>query len=371
MMKFIFFISLGFAFCLAPAVDAAEIFTSGQNIRALGMGGVRLSTGDEATVILWNPAGLSFSNGMRLDIFDINLGVNGLQNMEAIQDMQNRDGLDKLTPLYGKPIWLGLNGYTAVSLPHFGFALFNEGSADITVNNPTFPEMNVRYFNDYGYALGGAYNFGGLSFGAAVKRITRSGGYNTIGADLLENFDPESLRSAFEDEGVGYALDGGLMFKAPAPMSPTFSLAWQNIGRTEFTKTKGLRAPDGIRDNVTAGMSLYGDVGLAALGLGVEYRHINLPGEQLGKKIHLGAELSLLMLDLRAGFYQGYTTYGFGLDMFLFQIDAAMYSVERGAYPGQSPDQRIQIGISANLGFDPNFNLISIGRKGRKLKQRR
>lgn len=352
--------------------SSAELISYGQNIRAHGMGGVRVASGYEATVLLWNPAALNYSKGLRLDLFGLGMGTNGVQNASAYSNLGTISDLNDLGPLYGKPLWTGLNGYAALSVPNVGFAVFNEGYLDLEFNNPAFPEMNVKYYNDYGYSMGAALPLGaGASIGVAVKRITRSGGVRSVGADLLNGFDSSTVAAMFTDEGVGYGLDAGFMFKAPVPFSPTFSLAWQNIGRTEFQLTKGTVTPDGIRDNLTMGMTVNGDVGVAGMAAGVEYRHIGLQGEQLGKKLHMGAEVSLLNMDFRAGFYQGYTTYGFGLDLFLFQIDASAYTVERGAYPGQTPDNRLELGISASFGFDPNFNLISLGGKNRNLKQRR
>ena len=35
----------------------------------------------------------------------------------------------------------------------------------------------------------------------------------------------------------------------------------------------------------------------------------------------MGAEVSIAMFDLRAGFYQGYTTYGLGMDLWLLKFD--------------------------------------------------
>lgn len=351
--------------------EAAELGAYGQNLRSLGMGGVRVANGEQASVILWNPAGLAFNKGLRVDLFDFGGGTNSYQNFQTLQEMGTIQDLSDLDPLYGKPIWAGLNGYAAVSLANFGFAVFNEGFADIQVNNPIFPEMQVKYFNDYGYAIGGAFETGGLSFGIAGKRISRTGGYQTIGADLLDDLDTSQLISTFTDEGVGYGLDLGLMYKAPTPLNPTLSLAWQNVGQTELQLSRGSVVPDGIRDNLTLGASVSTDLGLAGFAAGAEVRHLTNSKEQLGKKIHLGAELSLLNVDVRAGLYQGYPSYGVGFDLFLFQVDAAMYSVERGAYPGQTPDQRIHVGLSASFGFDPDFNLISIGGKNRRLKQRR
>jgi hypothetical protein len=92
---------------------------------------------------------------------------------------------------------------------------------------------------------------------------------------------------------------------------------------------------------------------------------------QAGKKIHLGTELSLPIIDLRAGINQGYMTYGIGINLLVFRIDAATYTEELGAYTGQSGQNRWLIGLSMDMSFDANFTLSDNDGKKRKLKRRR
>ena len=156
------------------------------------------------------------------------------------------------------------------------------------------------------------------------------------------------------------------------PLNPTLAFAWTDVGKTEFTKIGGVAAPPGIKDVQTASLTFDADSVLAGFAAGIEYRHMSDSSEQFGKKIHVGAELDLPLLTLRGGFYQGYTTYGIALDFWLVQFDLASYTVETGAYPGQTGDGRVQVGLSMNLGFDPSFNLVQInGGSGRGVKKRR
>ncbi|NLB35584.1 MAG: hypothetical protein GX817_07255, partial [Elusimicrobia bacterium] len=64
-------------------------------------------------------------------------------------------------------------------------------------------------------------------------------------------------------------------------------------------------------------------------------------------KLHLGAEYSPhKAMALRAGLYQGYPTFGFGLLKFL---NYAYYTRELGHYPGQIPETMHMLSLS--LGF--------------------
>lgn len=336
------------------------------------MGGVYTFTKDDAGVIFHNPAGLGKISGVNFTIFDLNMGINGLQIYNDVKDIGPINGLSSMSGLYGKNIWVGADGYSAIAMPYFGVAAFDNGFAALRLDNPTYPNLGMDFINQYGFEMGGAVPIGPMAyFGLNIKRLVRKGGHQDIGPILLTSITNSSLASQFENEGIGYGMDAGLLIAPPVLFNPNISISWQDVGSTAFVKSAGTDAPDRIKDNLTFGTTISGDVPGLGFATGLEYRHITDSNEPLGKKLHLGVELSLLLFDIRAGFYQGYTTYGVGLDLLFMQLDAAMYTVEKGAYPGQTPDQRIQLSMSMDLGFDPNFSLTNAGGKKRKLKQRR
>jgi hypothetical protein len=73
----------------------------------------------------------------------------------------------------------------------------------------------------------------------------------------------------------------------------------------------------------------------------------------MAKKVSVGAELELLVFNLRAGLNQGYIAAGFGMDFGLFKFDVATYGVELGVYAGQQQDRRYMAQMSMELDFDP------------------
>jgi hypothetical protein len=335
------------------------------------MGGVYTFTDDDPAVIFYNPAGLSNIKGINWRIFDLNLGINGLQIANDLSAIGTINGLSSLNSLYGKNIWVGTDGYSSIVMPYFGFAVLDNGFASLRLDNPIFPNLGIDFYNNYGFEVGGSVPLGFGSLGLAVKRLVRKGGHQDIGPSLLTSISNSTLQSQFANEGIGYGMDAGLLIAPPAPLNPVVSISWLDVGSTAFVKSAGTDAPERIKDNVVLNTSISSSLPGLGFATGLEYRHITDQGEPLGKKLHLGVELTLLNLDVRAGFYQGYTTYGVGVDLLLFQLDAAMYTVEKGAYPGQTPDQRIEVSLSMDLGFDPNFKLTDAGGKKRKLKQRR
>lgn len=355
--------------------QAAEYVEYNQSTRQLGMGGVYVFDGS-ASSFLQNPAYTCFTRGMNWTVANLGLGA----SIQAYNDYRagtttpsSISGLSSLTPYYGKNLWLGIGAHTVFTFPCFGFAAYNSGYIGLAMHTPPFPNLDMIFINDYGYLIGGALPLGpNLALGVTPKRITRLGGNQQLGTSTLVNATQSSLQSSFTNEGTGYGADVGLVSRfEDIAFSPTVSVGWKDVGSTAFIKSKGIDAPERQKDNLVIGTTFDGSIPLFGIAGGFEYRHVTDQGEPFAKKIHMGLEMSIAMFDVRAGFYQGYYTYGAGVDLALFKLDAALYTIERGAYAGQTPDQRVQISLEFDLGFDPNFKLLELGGRKRKLKQRR
>ncbi len=358
---------------------SAEFYEQFQNTRQLGMGGVYVFHEHDGSSFLQNPAYTCFVKGFNWSIAGADIGVGDLTNYEfmkaKIESGDTPTGAT-LSEYFGKAIYIKNGLYTSLSMPCFGFGIYNNVTASFLVENPAYPTINTFYRTDMGIVLGGGVRLGeNFSLGLDVKRIQRKGGPATFGPESISLLDEpdgfKNLISSVENGGQAYGIDAGLVARVPAPFNPTVSLSWKDVGSTAFTKTSGTTAPDRQKDNLTLGMTFEQSLLLMGVAGGIEYRHITDNNEQFGKKLHLGAEVSLFMFDLRAGLHQGYTTYGVGMDLWLLQFEAALYSAEKGAYPGQTPEQRAQIGLLIDMQFDANFNLVDTSGKRRRLKQRR
>lgn len=370
-----------FSFFVFNSAQAVEFFEPFQSTRQLGMGGVYVFNETDAGGFIQNPAYTCYNKGMNWSLFNFGIGVGDVQAYNQLTKdtgkLPDPSGFADLAPFYGKNVWLGLDGYTSFTVPCFGFAGTGTAIANFQLHNPAFPTLRTVYLKEYGVRIGGAIAFNPVfSLGLDVKRMDRAGGPKNLGPSTLTSLTGsnaiENLVSNFQNEGIGYGLDAGIVSRfSMLPFNPTLSLSWRDVGSTAYSLTKGTDAPERQKDNLVASATIDGSIPLLGLAAGVEYRHITDDDEQLGKKLHIGAEASLAFLDLRAGFYQGYATYGAGVNLWLLQFDAAWYRVEKGAYPGQTPDERVQLGIMMDLEFDPNFNFVDAGGRKRRLKQRR
>lgn len=380
-MKKFFFSLLFFSISFSISAKATEFYEPYQSIRQLGMGGVYVFSEHDANSFMQNPAYSCLLKGFNWSIVDLKLALGDIGSYQTLTagtgSLPNPTGLSGLAPFYGKNLWVDVGGVASISTACMGISAYYSGMASFKLRDPAFPNLNTYYLTDYGFKVGVAFPISStVSVGVDAKRVTRKGGPYVFGPDTLTALTGanglQNLVSSIQNEGLGYGLDMGVVTRlSNLPFNPTASLSWQDLGSTAFNKTAGTTSPDRQHDNLVLGMTVDGSLPLLGLAAGIEYRHITEQGAQLGQKLHIGTELSLAFLDVRAGFYQGYTTYGVGVDLWLLQVDAALYSVEKGFYPGQTPDQRAQIGLQMNLEFDPDFNLVDSGGKKRRLKQRR
>lgn len=368
-MKWFFFGVLLLMFGQAHAKDLIEF---NQSIRAMGMGNAYIPIVKDTDALFYNPAALAKVEGLNWQVLNVRTGV----NFDLVKDRESFTGISSpadYSKFFGKDVWLGVNAKSAFAMPNFGFAAYDNAHLDIQLHNPAYPQFNTSFLNDYGFVVGGAVPIGPFgSFGMTAKRISRWGGIGDIGVGSIASAGGvAAIQDAYKSKGVGYGVDMATAYTLPMPFNPSLAVVWQDVGSTSFQKTEGPDAPPRIKDNLSLGFGTSVDLPGLDVVTAFEARHLTDNDIQLGKKLHLGTEISLPLIDLRAGLNQGYTSYGVGLHVLFITIDAAYYTEEVGLYPGQTPENRAQVGVSIDLGFDANFKFTDNNGKTRRLKQRR
>lgn len=354
---------------------ADELYEYPRPLSALGMGGVYLPFVQNVDAVQWNPAALANVEKFDWQLFDLEVGANGLDVYNTYQTMQKSgcSGTACYEQFYGTPVHFESIGKSSFAMPRLGFMVYESILLNATMHNPAFPNLNVNYLADNGFLLG--YGFplaAGWDAGFTLKRIVRTGGDENLSLSTITTAGA-SVLSNFNQNGTGYGVDLGLQYKLvdTGPLKTTMGIQWQDVGDTSFAAPAGITAPPMILNNLSLGIGSEFDFLIGGAKAGFEYRHITDTGEQIGKKLHLGMELDLPLIDVQAGLNEGYPTFGMGLDFFLFRIDAASYTEETGVYPGQLPSQRFKIALSMEFSVDADFNITSADGKKRKLKQRR
>lgn len=363
-------------FLCCSSAFAQEINQYYRPVRSLGMGGTVFTTVRGAESMFVNPAAMGKIQGLDIHLLGINVGARMLstEDLEAIQNIDENDP-STYNNLFGKRIYADALGSTAIAFPYLGFGYYTDYSLSLELNNPGYPEFTTYFRNDQNYVIAGAYPIGRSSYiGLSFKKIDRWGGdVQEIGLSSVANADGvDGIMDEFNNKGTGYGVDLAYLTEVSGPLNPILTVVWKDVGGTSFKKTGGDEAPSHIPGNLSAGAALGVDLPGLDWIIALEGTHLLDSDIQIGKKVHLGTEISIPFLDIRAGINQGYVSYGVGLDFFIFRLDAASYTEELGVYPGQTADQRYAIALSMDLGFDANFKFTqNNNNKKTRLKQRR
>lgn len=201
----------------------------------------------------------------------------------------------------------------------------------------------------------------GRVFYTAISNPTSGWGFNTLLDDILnDSFSPASL-SLYG--GYGYAADAGLIFGI-GPLMLGFSArdfgmefkvgnftvqdviddqfnALPLAGTTAAMLTPSYAAGIGIRlfENGLFEPSVYAEVdNPLALVQSTDIMH------DVYNALHAGAQLRLLrFVTVRAGLNKGWYSLGAGIDLALFELDAAIFTEELGMYAGEKGRSGIAI----------------------------
>ncbi len=361
---------------LAQTASAAAYKEWWSSARGMGMGGAYTSVVRDADAIFLNPAALARSSGVNWTVIDPRLGVNGLGVMEEYSAFSESENIaEYVDSRWGEQTWFGGGVKSAVTFPYFGMAAFAASDLTMFAENPANPIVNLEYSADYGAVIAGAIDIVPtiMSVGLSGKRITRVGTSYPLRASTIADLDEDQIQSELKNRGSGYGLDAGLLLTVPSPIKPSFAMVYKNIGYTAFNHEGGNRAPARIAPDLTIAGSLEIDAALITLTPSFEIKYVTDQESQIGKKLHLGLEVDLPLIDIRAGLHQGYYALGAGFDIGVMRADLATYGVELGEYPGQHEDRRYMVQIIFDIGFDlGNFSgKDSKTGKRTRLKQRR
>ncbi len=358
---------------LVSYAEADSLFTPNLNARARAMGGTSIAYARGADALFYNAAALSKVEGYTLKIADANLAAS--TNSQRLAD-QTFSSSGPVTPsslqgLYGQTYFAEASAQSGMVFPYFGFGAYSSNYVTEIFNNPVYPTFNVDFMSEYGYLLAGAVPIGAnMSFGFTGRHMKRwSGKQDILVSDLLGSTDRDLIQSRFQDKGTGNAID--ISFLATIPQQDvSIAVVWKDVGNTAYTIDTG-NGPERQDDNLSLGISKVSKYNFFDMTYAFEYDHIRQANENISKKLHIGAEMSVGLFDLRAGFSQGNLTYGAGVDLWLINIEAAAYSDELGSSIGESRSDRYQASISLTLDFDQAFKLTNQMGKKRRLLQRR
>lgn len=340
---------------MAPAGEMPFIY---KGIRPLGMGNTFLTMADDGNALFYNPAGLNGIQGFgELDLLNLQVELSQVA-LDAVSDFKDIDSnnVSEVTTTLEKYVGDRFHLRTAL-FPHmvmhnFGVGVLGQATIDGDVRNRVNPEMSIDGKVDLGGVIGLAYGFmeKRLQIGISGKFVQRESYTKTyLATDIAApGFDPAQDFKDDRTSGSGIGIDLGALYQLPAVrFYPTLGLVIQNIGDLDLGDAGTLA------QQVNAGVAIHPDFWILKTTLALEVNDLlkNVDAEEdFYKRVHMGGELRFpYILSLRAGFNQGYRSFGATIDLWILQIQYANYKEEIGVVAGQREDER-QV-VQLVLGF--------------------
>jgi hypothetical protein len=358
-----------FTFILITSTQAAirfedavtpELAVSG---RALAMGNAYIAKSDDASAVLYNPAGLGTVRNSHLHLsnfyFEINKGwMNIATNGKADDAASNfassldTDGVRKLM--------LTNRGQLSQSrfsfMPNFTTRFFSAGYLVSNQNRATLDSAPGALFEfaerlDHGpfgsFAI--AFLGGIVKFGATVIFVNRT--------EKIGEIDPNTtVKSHTELEKKGSALlttlGGKLTF--PVPMLPTLAFVTHNALDKDFSTGSTNGSPTKVKRTVNVGLSLTPHLGQTTrLHLEINRKDFAGQYEEVSgqRKTTFGMEFDFFrVMFVRFGYGDGYGSAGLGIKTQRLEFDFTTYAVDTttSSFRGEE-DRRFALSISSGF----------------------
>ena len=379
---------LGGVFTLqAQKTGTGELRRPVQGIRNLGMGNTGIGLSFDENALFYNPAGLVGVDKILVGFPILNEvsddSVKIVKEIRELVEDKNTSGIAAL--LMGKRVHYRLLTDLNLILPFgelmtFGMARGLETQFDLGVRNPVSIEIDFGFrldsFTNLGFGMPVAR--GRWLVGAGVETVERCDiplRTTTIGT-ILTNTDLETIYGKCELNNLKRAQTFNFGFQRRLETAHALKMIWgmtaNNIGGLKFDRSDNETNPSDQNLELSTGLSLQPSWGPVRMLYAIDLRDLtmkhaddtycqsNKGTDCIWKRLHIGTEFGFFPIDsgastfaVRAGFNQGYFTYGFELNPFIFfrflNIQVAVYKTETGDQIGYRPDKRKVLQI--NFGF--------------------
>ncbi len=367
--------------------QTGELRRPGQGVRNLGMGNAGIGLSFDENALFYNPAGLASVDSILVG-FPFLMEVSD-DSVNIIKDISKLSGDSKTSEiaelLMGKRVHfrslIDLNLIMPFGeLMTFGAAHGIETQFDFGVRNPVAIEIDfglrLDRINNFGLALPVAR--GRWLVGAGVETIERcdipltTATFGTVlnNSDIGSSFGSCKLNDLKRAQTFNFGFQKRL--ETASALKMTWGFTANNVGGLKFKRSDNETSPADQNPEYSTGFSWQPSWGPLRLLYAIDIRDLTMEHADdtdcqskkstdcLWKRLHIGTEIGIFPIDsgastfaIRAGFNQGYFTYGFELNPFIvfrgLNIQYAVYKTETGSKIGDRPDKRKVFQL--NLGF--------------------
>ena len=315
-----------------------------QNPFDLASGGASLTRSTQEGAVFVNPSLPAFGAGFLRWIFGrtsfhlgadaVDFAANLARSKSAQSQSFNTKTLDKAlkTPLHA-----GTDFSTGFITSNAGAVVFASARADLEgrqFGTQGLPELRTRSYGYGGLALSASKQFKDIiSFGGAVKPIYNAEVNESLSLSDLQN--PANAKLKMQNSlkrGYGTSVDAAVTLQKRSPLLDVrFAAVANDIGNTKF---KGGLDPWKQTLNLGLGVVIHNKT--QAVHCAVDVRDtLKAYKEHWTRRTYTGCKgLLTNTVGVGAGFYQGWPTAGFIVNLFVMRLEAGTYTKEIGKQAG-------------------------------------
>ncbi len=367
--------------------QSGELRRPVQGIRNLGMGNTGIGLSFDENALFYNPAGLASVDSILVGIPILNeISDDSVSNFNEISKLvQDGNTADIVALLMGKRVHYRSLIDLNLIMPFgevvtVGVARGLETQFDLGVRNPVSIEIDFGFrldsFSNLGFAM--PVGRGRWLVGAGVEAVERCDIPLTTATfgDVLSNTNLSSSFGSCDLTDLKRGQTFNFGFQRRLETASALKMIWgmtaNNIGGLKFNRSDNETNPSDQNLELSTGLSWQPSWGPVRMLYAIDLRDLtmkhaddtycqsNKGTDCIWKRLHIGTEFGFFPIDsgastfaVRAGFNQGYFTYGFELNPFIFfrglNIQYAVYKSETGDQIGDRPDKRQVLQIY--LGF--------------------
>ncbi len=329
-----------------------------QGVIPLGMGGAFTAVADDENAVFYNPAGLDNIQTSSFKILDISADISYPSLPSLYSDIQTDNNLsgtaqatayvNTFNAYSNQSLYVRAGDYSNYTTHDFSIGILTNNQIQATPNAvaTTNDLASIAALSDTGIVVSGAYGFFNhhLQIGGTIMGLNQMFA-NIPSLSVNQATNMQSTINSNLSHGLGVLGDIGAIYHFDLPLNPTIGATVENIGTADFG------AAGTLPQMINAGVGIDPDIGFGRLLVDVDYddvaNYLYYTGDSLWLHTHVGIQYQFPeILTLSAGLYEGYPTFGFGLDLWAFMLNGSYYTEEAGVVPGQNPNHIVSLQVA-------------------------
>ena len=326
-----------------------------QGVLVEGMGGAFTAVADDSNAPFYNPAGLDNIQSSSFQILNISADItypslypNLYNSLNGASTSNPATYVNAFNSVAGQSLYTRVGDYSNYTTHDFAIGLLTNNQAlGIANASPTTTNLaSLAALSDSGIVISGAYGFFNhhLQVGGTLMGLYQM--FENIPSLTVSQASAlSSTLSSNLSHGFGVVGNLGAIYHFDLPLNPTLGASILNVGTASFGDAGSLP------QIINAGVGIDPDIGFGRLLADIDYvdvtNYLYYTGDSLWLHTRFGVQYQFPeILTVSAGLYEGYPTFGVGVDLWAFEVNASYYTEEASPVPGLNPDHIVSLQVA-------------------------